>query len=86
MTYLAILAVLAAVAAGVARLTRAALRHGHLLALREPAGGTALYERGAGGRYAPLPPQHLLAALRRFMCGVPAAVRVRARGRRNGER
>ncbi|MBW3570458.1 MAG: hypothetical protein KY467_05080 [Gemmatimonadetes bacterium] len=86
MTLLAILAVLTAVAAGVWALTRMALRHGHLLALREPGGGTTLYERGANGRYAWLPAVGLPAALRRFVCGVRAAVRVRARRPRHGER
>lgn len=86
MTYLAILAVLTAAAAGMARLTRRALRHGHLLALREPGGTVALYERGPDGRYAWLPAVRLPAALRRFVCGVPAEARVRARGPRNGGR
>ena len=86
MTYLLILAVLTAVAAGMARLTRMALRHGHLLALRESGGTMTLYERGSDGRYAWLPAVQLPAALRRFVCGVPAEERVRARGPRNGER
>ena len=86
MTYLAILAVLTVMVAGVWRLTRLALRYGHLLALREPGGATALYERGSDGRYAWLPVVQLPAALRRFVCGVPAEERVRARGPRNGER
>jgi hypothetical protein len=86
MTYLAILAVLTVMAAGAWRLTRLALRHGHLLALRQPGGATALYERGSDGRYAWLPAVQLPAALRRFVCGVPAEERVRARGPRNGER
>ena len=83
MTVLSIAVVLAVIVAGVSRLTRMALRHGHLLALRGPDGATALFERGEDGRYAPLPLPRLPAALRRFMCGVPSRVRVRAR---NGER
>jgi hypothetical protein len=86
MTYLAILVVLTAVAAGGSRLMRMALRHGHLLALRGSNGATTLYERNADGRYAWLPVVQLPAALRRFVCGVPAAERVRARGPRNGGR
>jgi hypothetical protein len=86
MTYLAILAVLTVIAAGGWRLTRMALRHGHLLMLRAPGGATTLYERGSDGRYAWLPVVQLPAALRRFVCGVPAEERVRARGPRNGER
>jgi hypothetical protein len=86
MTYLAILAVLTAVAAGGSRLVRMALRHGHLLALRESSGAITLYERNADGRYAWLPIVQLPAALRRFMCGVRAEVRVRAREPRPGER
>lgn len=86
MTYLLILVVLTGFAAGVSRLTRMALRYGHLLALREPGGATVLYERRDDGRYAPLPLTQLLAALRRFVCGTPARVRVRARGPRNGKR
>jgi hypothetical protein len=78
MTYLVMMAVLAAIAAGVSRLTRMALRYGHLLALREP-DSMHLYERGSDGRYAPLPLAQLPAALRRFICGVPSEVRVRAR-------
>lgn len=84
MTYLLILAVLTAVAAGVSRLTRLALRHGHLLALRGSAGTMTLYERGSDGRYAWLPVVQLPAALRRFIRGVPTVVRVR--GPRDGER
>ena len=83
MTFMAMAAVAAVILAGVSRLVRMALRHGHLLALREADGRTRWYERGAGGRYAPLPAVRLPAALRRFVCGVPAQVRVRAR---NGER
>lgn len=86
MTYLLILAVLTAVAAGMSRLTRMALRHGHLLALRQSPGTMRLYERGSDGRYAWLPVAQLPAALRRFVCGVPAEERVRARDPRNGER
>jgi hypothetical protein len=86
MTYLLILAVLTAVAAGMSRLTRMALRHGHLLALRESPGTMRLYERGSDGRYAWLPVVQLPAALRRFICGVPAEERVRARGPRDGGR
>lgn len=86
MTYLLILAVLTAVAGGMSRLTRMALRHGHLLALRGSPGTMRLYERGSDGRYAWLPAVQLPAALRRFICGVPARERVRARGPRNGER
>ncbi|WP_420126510.1 hypothetical protein [Longimicrobium sp.] len=86
MTVLAILAVLAVIAAGGWRLTRMALRYGHLLMLRAPGGATTLYERGSDGRYAWLPAVQLPAALRRFVCGVPAEERVRARGPRNGER
>ncbi|HYR09810.1 MAG TPA: hypothetical protein VEQ60_18695 [Longimicrobium sp.] len=86
MTYLAILVVLTAVAAGGSRLVRMALRHGHLLALREPGGATTLYERRSDGRYARLPIVQLPAALRRFVCGVRAEVRVHARGPRFGER
>lgn len=86
MTYLAILAVLTAVAAGGSRLTRMALRHGHLLALRGSGGALTLYERNADGRYAWLPVMQLPAALRRFVCGVRATVRVRARGPWTGER
>ncbi|HEU4884800.1 MAG TPA: hypothetical protein VFT45_21260 [Longimicrobium sp.] len=84
MTYLLILAVLTAIAAGGARLTRMALRHGHLLALRGSSGAMTLYERNADGRYVWLPVVQLPAALRRFVCGVPAAERVRARGPREG--
>ncbi|HEX2077425.1 MAG TPA: hypothetical protein VHG08_06935 [Longimicrobium sp.] len=83
MTWMAMAAVSAVVLAGVSRLVRTALRHGHLLALLEAGGRTRWYERAADGRYAPLPAVRLPAALRRFVCGVPAPVRVRAR---NGER
>jgi hypothetical protein len=86
MTYLLILAVLTTVAAGGWRLTRMALRHGHLLALRESGGALTLYERNADGRYAWLPVVQLPAALRRFVCGVPAAERVPARESRDGRR
>ncbi len=86
MTYLAMMAVLTVIAAGVWRLTRLALRNGHLLALRAPGGATTLYERGPDGRYAWLPIVQLPAALRRFMCGVPAEERLRARGPRDGGR
>lgn len=86
MMVLAILVVLTAVAAGGSRLMRMALRHGHLLALRNASGATTLYERNADGRYAWLPMVQLPAALRRFVCGVPAAERVRARDPRNEER
>jgi hypothetical protein len=86
MTYLLILAMLVAVVAGGSRLMRMALRNGHLLALRGSNGATTLYERGSDGRYAWLPIVQLPAALRRFVCGVPAEERVRARGPRNGER
>jgi hypothetical protein len=84
MTYLLILSVLTAIAAGGARLTRMALRDGHLLALRGSGGTMTLYERNADGRYAWLPVVQLPAALRRFVCGVPAAERVRARGPHDG--
>jgi hypothetical protein len=80
MTYLVMMAMMMAAAAGVSRLVRMALRHGHLLALREPGGAFRLYERGSDGRYAPLPLTQLAAALRRFVCGVPSEVRVRSRG------
>lgn len=83
MTFMAMAVVAAVIVAGVSRLVRMALRHGHLLALLEPGGRTRWYERGGDGRYAPLPVVRLPAALRRFVCGVPAQVRVRAR---NGER
>jgi hypothetical protein len=86
MTVLAILAVLTAIVAGGWRLTRMALRYGHLLVLRPPGGAATLYERGSDGRYAWLPIVQLPAALRRFVCGVPTEERVRARGPRNGER
>ncbi|HEX5868910.1 MAG TPA: hypothetical protein VFY65_00770 [Longimicrobium sp.] len=86
MTYLLILAVLTAIAAGGSRLVRMALRHGHLLALRGHGGTVTLYERGSDGRYAWLPLVQLPAALRRFICGVPSEVRVHARGPRDGER
>jgi hypothetical protein len=75
--------VLAAVAAGVSKLMRTAMLHGHLLVLNGPDGATRLYERNAEGRYAPLPVAQIPAALRRFTCGIPAQVKVRAR---NGER
>lgn len=84
MTYLLILMVLTTAAAGMWRLTRIALRHGHLLALRQPGGALTLYERNADGRYAWLPLVRLPAALRRFVCGVPAAERVRAGRPREG--
>jgi hypothetical protein len=79
MTWIAMTAVAAVIAGGATRLTRLALRHGHLLALSEAGGRVRWYERGADGRYAPLPAVRLPAALRRFVCGVPARVRVRAR-------
>lgn len=84
MTWLLIAAVLTAAAAGAWRLMQTALRYGHLLVLREPLGATRLYERQSDGRYAPLPVVQLPAALRRFTCGTPAEVRVRARGPRDG--
>src|SRR5688500_7066451 len=79
MTYLAILVVLTAVAAGGSRLVRMALRYGHLLALRGSNCAITLYGGDADGRYAGLPLVQRPAALRRFMCGVRATVRVRAR-------
>lgn len=79
MTWMAMAAVAAVILAGGSRLVRMALRHGHLLALRGPGGATAWYERGDDGRYAPLPAVRIPSALRRFVCGVPARVRVRAR-------
>ena len=79
MTWMLMMAVLAVIAAGVSRLLRTALLHGHLLVLRGPGGATQLYERNAEGRYAPLPLAQLPAALRRFTCGTPAEVKVRAR-------
>lgn len=82
MTWLAIAAVLTVMAAGVARLTRMALRSGHLLVLRRADGAPRLYERGRDGSYAPLPVAQLPAALRRFSRGTPAEVRVRVRGPR----
>ena len=82
MTCMATAAVAAVILAGVSRLMRMALRHGHLLALPEPGGRTQWYERGSDGGYAPLPAVRLPAALRRFVCGVPAGVRVRARNGR----
>lgn len=84
MTWLAIAAVLTAVAAGAWRVMQAALRYGHLLVMREPRGAARLYERQPDGRYAPLPATQLPAALRRFGRGTPAEVRVRARGTRMG--
>lgn len=84
MTWMLSMAVLAVIAAGVSRLMRKAMLHGHLLVLRGPDGATRLYERNADGRYAPLPLVQLPAALRRFTCGIPAQVKVRARPRNGG--
>ena len=86
MTWILATVVLAVAAAGLSRLMRTALAHGHLLVLRGPGGAPRLYERGEEGLYAPLPVVQLPAALRRFACGIPARVKVRARGPRNGGR
>lgn len=77
MLAIVILGLLAATGVAGARLLARALDAEHLLLMR---GGTRwmLFERDGDRRYHHLPLAGLPAALCRFVCGVPAPVRVRA--------
>lgn len=80
MIVMLILAALAGMGVIAARLAARAVAAEHLLVLRPERGGMLLFERDGDGRYQPRPWTELPAALRRFVCGVPALSRVRADG------
>ena len=82
MVTILILAGLAAAGIVAARLGARAVAAEHLVVTRGPGGGVQVFERGGDGRYHPLPPWALPAALCRFVCGVLAVEHARGGGPR----
>lgn len=78
MTAILILAGLAMAGMAAARLFDRAVDAGHLLVLRPRPDAVWLFERDGDGRYHRLPLAGVLAALRRFACGVRALARARS--------